>query len=676
MLKNDELKVLQLIKLVPIFVMFLFSIVLYTMLQNNNTIFEEETKEIEKLILEEQKEKIQREVERVHAFIVNKRASTVVKIKENIKENVDIAHAIALSIYENNQSKSKAEVTKLIKDALREIRFNNKRGYFFIHNMKGTNVLHPILPKLENTNLQKFQDAKGMYVSKEMIKIAKSKKEGFLTWWWVKPNNKKDEFKKIGFVKYFEPYDWFIGTGEYIVDYEAELKEDLLQQITQVRYDENGYVFVIDYAGTYKAHKNKIYIGQNRIDYQDSNDFFLLKEIIKTAKKGGEFLKYISTVNPNTGLPAEKISFIRGLDDWGWAIGSGVYVSDIEDKIGGERLLLNQKNTEHITNIIIVNVVAFLVLLLLSFYFSKEIEKRFKRYGEKVKSKNNELLDLNTNLEIIVTKRTEKLNKTNLELEETIQSLKETKKDLISSQKMATLGELVSSISHELNTPVGLSITAVSQLDHLREQLLKEFENENMTEEYFMNFTKDTEELTKILTINLNNTKNLIHSFKSVAVDQAIEEKREIDLKDYINEIFLTLRSKIKKMSVKISLECTENIILNTYPGFISQILINLINNSMLHGFKNTPEKIITISIEEIDNNISICYIDNGEGIKDEIIDKVFDQYYTTKKNAGGTGLGLYIIKRIIIDKLKGNIEIKKEQEIGTCFLINIPKNL
>ena len=197
-----------------------------------------------------------------------------------------------------------------------------------------------------------------------------------------------------------------------------------------------------------------------------------------------------------------------------------------------------------------------------------------------------------------------------------------------------------------------------------------------MTEEYFMNFTKDTEELTKILTINLNNTKNLVHGFKSVAVDQAIEEKREINLLDYINEILLTLRSKTKKISVKIDVKCADNIILNTYPGFISQILINLINNSILHGFKDTLEKSISISIEEIENNIAITYIDNGEGIKDEIIDKVFDQYYTTKKNAGGTGLGLYIIKKIIIDKLKGNISVKKEQEKGVCFLINIPKSL
>lgn len=676
MLKDEEVKILKLIKLLPIFVMILFFIVLYLMLQNNNRVFEDETKHIEMHILTEQKEKIKREVERVHSFIVNKRALNEEKIKKNVKEFVDLAHSIASSIYEKNKSKSEVEIKKLIKDALREIRFNDNRGYFFIYDLKGTNVLHPILPHLEDKNLINFQDKKGVFVIQKTIDIVKSQSEGFLSWRWVKPKNKNKEFDKIGFVKHFQPYDWYIGTGEYIADYEAVLKKDLLKQIIQVRYDKNGYVFVIDYEGTYRAHVKESNIGKNRINLQDKNGLYLMKEIINTAKKGGGYLSYVGTIKPSTGLQAEKTSYIIGIDDWGWSIGSGVYISDIEERAVGERLLLNKKNKAQITNIIIVSLVTFVILLILTFYFSNVIEKRFKRYGQNVQSKNDELNDLNLNLENIVKERTKKLNKINTELEETIANLQETKKDLISSQKMATLGDLVSSISHELNTPIGLSITATSHLDSLRKKLVKEYENESMTEEYFMDFIKSIDELTKMLTINLTNTKNLIHGFHSVAVDQAIEDKREIDLRDYINDILLTLKNKTEKKNIKITIDSPTKIVLNTYPGFISQILINLINNSMFHGFKDNKEGNISIIVKETDNNVEIRYLDDGEGIKEEIIDKVFEQYYTTKKHAGGTGLGLYIIKKIIIDKLQGSIEIEKGKDKGVCFIVNLPKKL
>lgn len=676
MLKDEEIKILKLIKLVPIFVMVLFFIVLYMMLQNNNKVFEEETKHIETHVLKEQKEKIKREVERVHNFIVTKRALNESKIKKNVQEYVEVAYSIASSVYEKNKLKSKAEIKKLIKDALREIRFNDNRGYFFIYDLKGTNILHPISPHLENTNLLSLQDEKGLNVIEKIIDLVKFQKEGFLTWWWAKPNNQQDEFEKIGFVKYFEPYNWVIGTGEYIIDYEEELQKDLLHQITQVRYDINGYVFVIDYTGTYRAHVKESNIGKNKINLQDKNGFYLIKEIINTAKNGAGYLSYVGTIKPSTGLQAEKTSYIVGIDDWGWSIGSGVYISDIEEKVVGERLLLNKKNKEHISSIIFVCFVTFVLLLVLSFYFSKVVEKRFKKYGQNVQSKNDELKELNVHLEDIVKKRTDKLNKANIELEETIENLKETKKDLIASQKMATLGDLVSSISHELNTPIGLSITAVSHLDTLRKNLVKEYENDSMTEEYFMDFIKNIDELTKMLTITLSNTKNLIHGFHSVAVDQAIEDKREIVLKFYINEILLTLKNKTEKKNINIDLVCNEEIVLNTYPGFISQILINLINNSMLHGFKEHKDGNILIDVIPNKETIEIKYSDDGDGIKDEIIEKVFEQYFTTKKHSGGTGLGLYIIKKIIIDKLQGTIEIEKGKKDGVCFIINLPKKL
>ncbi len=260
-------------------------------------------------------------------------------------------------------------------------------------------------------------------------------------------------------------------------------------------------------------------------------------------------------------------------------------------------------------------------------------------------------------------------------LKETISNLQETKEDLISVQKMATLGELVSSLTHEINTPIGLSITSSSHLDFLIQELNKKFVNEEMTKEEFMHFISETKELSLILSLNLNNTKKLVQGFKNIAVDQAIEEKREINLKTYINEILLSLKSKIKQKEIIVNVDCPDNLQIMTYPGAFSQVLINLINNSILHAFSDVENRKITLIVTEINDDILLEYSDSGKGLTSELSSKIFDKYFTTKRGRGGTGLGLHIIEKIISDVLDGEIKIlKKSKEKGLGFLLTIPK--
>ena len=285
-----------------------------------------------------------------------------------------------------------------------------------------------------------------------------------------------------------------------------------------------------------------------------------------------------------------------------------------------------------------------------------------------------EVEELSKKLEEKVKERTKDLKKTNKKLNETSKNLIDTKKDLIASEKMASLGELVGSITHEINSPLGVSITTTSFLQEIANNIEKLYTNEEMTEEDFEKFIKNTKEVSEILTINLNNTLNLVKSFKNVAVDQATNEKRIFDIKEYILEILLALKSKTKKTKIDILVECDENIILNSYPGYMSQILTNLINNSILHGFEKNEEGQINIIIKDLKNNIELTYKDNGKGIPSNLHDKIFDQYFTTKKGEGGTGLGLYIISELVENKLNGNIEVRKIEERGFKTVINLPK--
>jgi len=411
MVNKDEKKILNLIKILPVFIIVFSIIVTYIIISDNNTKFELEIKKIQIDSENQKKELIKNEVERVYQFIENEENETEKRIKANIKQKIYEAHAIATSIYINNKSKSKKEITKLIKDALRVIRFNNNRGYFFIYETTGKNILHPVLTHIEGKNLWNFQDTKGHYVIKELSNIAKNKKEGFLTWWWTKPNDKKTEYQKIGFGKYFEPYDWFIGTGEYVEDYKKVLKNSTLRKIDKIRYGKNGYIFITDEQGVYLSHYKKENIGKNRINLKDANGFMITKEIIKTAQqKNGGYISYIGTIKPSTGKASKKTSYILGYKPWKWAIGTGVYLSDINEVILNKRKKLEEKNKEQIISIFIVCFLVSIILFIVSIVFSNIIKNKFEQYKKNVERKNQALKELNRTLEIKVEKRTDSLS--------------------------------------------------------------------------------------------------------------------------------------------------------------------------------------------------------------------------------------------------------------------------
>lgn len=674
MLYKSEKRILNLMKIGPFFVILFSLLITLLIIENNNQLFEEEIKHIKESSIKEKKELIQREVQRLFTFISNEKKSTINRIKINNKTRVREAHTIAISIFERNKHKSKKEIIKLIKDALRNIRFNKGRGYFFVFELNGTNILHPILPHLEGKNLWDFKDVKGNYIVRELSTITKNKEEGHYTWWWKKPLDKRTEYEKIGYGKYFKPYDWFIGTGEYVSDYEKEFKKEILRKIDNMNYGKNGYFFVVDEKGLFLSHIKKSYIGLNRINLVDANGFYITKEIIKTAKKGEGYISYIGTIKPTTGKPARKTSYIKGIKDWNWAVGTGTYIDEIEKIVNKKRTQLEEKNKKQIIEIVIFSSIIFIFLFVLSIVFTNIIKRRFDEYKENVKNKNDKLEDLNNTLEEKVEKRTALIEKTNIKLKKTLSDLKEKEQDLISSEKMATLGELVSSITHEINSPLGISITSISHLEELSKKIKKSYQNENMSEDEFILYLDDTVELSKIISINLKSTASLVKSFKDIAVDQALEEKREFNIKNYLEEILLALKSKTKKVNMKIDITCEKDIKLNSYPNYIFQIITNLVNNSILHGFEKDKLGIISINISELEDSIEIIYKDNGKGIPQELKNNIFDQYFTTKKGKGGTGLGLFIIRKIVNEKLDGSITIDKTSNNGICFLIKIPK--
>jgi len=259
------------------------------------------------------------------------------------------------------------------------------------------------------------------------------------------------------------------------------------------------------------------------------------------------------------------------------------------------------------------------------------------------------------------------------QLQRRYNQLKDTQNQLIQAEKMAALGEMVAGVAHEINTPVGVGVTGITYLSEYTKQTKTSFAKQELSKKQFEEYLDTAEELSSSIYFNLENAAKLIASFKKIAVNQSHEFKSYFSAKAYLEEILLSLKSKLKKTKVKVTLICDEHLQIYSDPGAIAQIITNLIINSLMHGFDADAEGEITIAVSTTEEEIMIHYHDSGKGIAEEVLPKIFDPFFTTNRQAGGTGLGLNIIFNIICTQLGGHIEAKSKKGQGTDFFIALP---
>lgn len=204
---------------------------------------------------------------------------------------------------------------------------------FFIYSFDYECILFPLKRDIEGTSFYNFQDGKGKYLTRDIISQLKNEKEGFMSWHFYKPNDTKHAYRKVGFNKHFEPYDWFIGTGEYLDEFEENIKEKALSYIKTLKYLNGNYIFVLDYNGIYLNHIRKELIGKSGIKKGDANDVKnsvdVVSKAIEIAKNQGEgYISYIQNRKPNTNKETFKTSYIKGISNWNMFLGQGFYEDD------------------------------------------------------------------------------------------------------------------------------------------------------------------------------------------------------------------------------------------------------------------------------------------------------------------------------------------------------------
>ncbi|MDR3221847.1 MAG: HAMP domain-containing histidine kinase [Candidatus Accumulibacter sp.] len=281
----------------------------------------------------------------------------------------------------------------------------------------------------------------------------------------------------------------------------------------------------------------------------------------------------------------------------------------------------------------------------------------------------------NLTLQRHVEEQTHNLQASNRQLQTALSNLKNATDQMIQSEKLAALGSLVAGIAHEVNTPLGISVTAASHLEELVKTLAAAFTAGTMKKSDLTNFIDSGKETLQIILTNLMRAANLIQSFKKIAVDQSSEIWQTVELETYLRDIIVSLTPKLKKTKIKVSIQCPEALRINTMPGALTQILTNLVTNSLAHGFDEGQEGEIVIAAKSKKQSIVLSYTDNGKGIARENLDRIFEPFFTTARGQGGSGLGLHLVYNIVTRSLQGGITVSSEPGEGVRFTITLPND-
>jgi len=284
----------------------------------------------------------------------------------------------------------------------------------------------------------------------------------------------------------------------------------------------------------------------------------------------------------------------------------------------------------------------------------------------------DEIRQLNSELEIRVQQRTEMLNLTNSELSRTVERLKFAQHELVRSEKLASLGSLVAGVAHELNTPIGNGVMAVSTLRNALRQF-HERSADGLKRSQLDSLLEAVDTGSDIAERNLLRAAELVSSFKQVAADQTSSQRRDFLLDAMVGEIAITLRPLLGKSVARLEIDIPPDIGMESYPGPLGQILTNLINNACLHAFAGRDSGSITVRARPNGDRVLLQVIDDGNGIAPNLLPRIFDPFVTTRMGRGGTGLGLHIVHNMTIQVLGGSIAVRSEEGHGSCFELDLP---
>jgi signal transduction histidine kinase len=627
---KNEKQLINIIKFTPpIFIISISIIITLFLYIETQQELKKEKVSIKNEYLEKNSELVKRDVENLYEFIIKIQEKTEEKLKKSIKNRVLEANNIAYRIYnENKDTKTKSEIIKMIKDALVDVRFNDGRGYIFIYTFDYECILLPVNRKNEGLSVRDFQDSNGMYLGREIVNSLKDKDEAFLTWYYPKPNEPNSSYKKIGFNVHFKPYDWFIGTGEYFVDFEEMVKSEITEYLSNFKTDRNDYFFILDYDNRRLFQKINDSSYKRFKDLRSNSDITLFDYIVKSAIKNENFITYDYKLD---NVTLTKTSYVKDLPNWKWIIAKGFYHNYVDERIQYKTNELQEKFKQKIINLLLIASILTIVLLLISIYISKLLEKKFLNYKIEI----NNHIDKNSEQQHILSQQS----------------------------KMAAMGEMLGNIAHQWRQPLSVITTVATGM-----KLQKEFDS--LDDE---TFEKSIENITNSA-LYLSNT---IEDFRNFF--RTDKEETLFNIKNVFEKIFKLTDAQFKNHEI-VYIKDIEEFELYGFENEFIQAIINILNNSKDALEDKENPKLIFISTYKKENIAVIKITDNAGGVDEKIIDKVCEPYFTTKHQSKGTGVGLYMTEEIIVKHMMGtllfkNVDLNYENKNykGTEVTIKLP---
>ncbi|HEY0063348.1 MAG TPA: HAMP domain-containing sensor histidine kinase, partial [Telluria sp.] len=305
--------------------------------------------------------------------------------------------------------------------------------------------------------------------------------------------------------------------------------------------------------------------------------------------------------------------------------------------------------------------------------FSEEDEALFALIANHVSNALQGLQSVDR-LERAVRERTASLEHESAERGRALAALQQAQSELVRQEKLASLGRLVAGVAHEINTPLGICVTATSHLVQELKLTREELDAGAMTEESLQQFFEIIDQSLKIMTTNTQRAAALVRSFKQVAVDQSSDDIRSFNLKAYLSEVLLSLQPKLKGRPVTVTLECDGALQLESFPGAISQVVTNLVMNSLVHGFAPEQAGSIRITARLDDDSVLLDYSDDGAGMNQDTLAQLFDPFFTTRRGQGGSGLGAHIVYNLVTGPLGGSVKVDSAPGQGLHYQLRFPR--
>ena len=536
-------------------------------------------------------------------------------IENELKLKVDIAYKSIRNIYDKyNNKKSKKEIKAMIKEVLSQISFNNEKDYIFINDFESNTILSA-KPKYFDAT---YIDADYRSIFLEEIQMVRKHKEGFLY-----SKYSKNEPKDVIYVRDLGIYGWFIGSTISIKEKKRELKASLLDMLKSVPMDENEFMGIYD--------------GEEALLLSANVQKFIAKDDLKTI--GNNLTKQSSWYKDKLDGYYYFSKYYEPLD---WYLVYGFDIYKMSEKELQKKNKLEQMLDAELEFIVEVSASIIIFVVILSLMLSRKINMIFKEYQEEVQKRRDELEKLNNSLETRVN--------------EQLKAHRQKDKMLIQQSKMAEMGDMLSMIAHQSRQPL-------NQMSYVLMNIESAYEHDELNKKYLDEKMKEGIDLLEFMSKTIDDFRNYF---------RPDNEKEFVLVSDIINTSVELIKNSLELNNIEVEIYSNGRNLTHIYKNEFMQVILNLIKNAkdVLVDQKIENPKII-ISSTSYKDKLVVEVCDNGGGVDEKIIDKIFEPYFSTKDKKSGTGLGLYMSQMIIQEHLDGEISVTNNEE-GACFKIVI----